>query len=57
MFNDYPRVGIWKILHKSNYKIKVEILNIQIKRSTAQVNGVGEIPLNGKGMIAIPLGM
>ena len=31
-------------------KIKVEILNSHINRSTAQIYGVGEIPLNGKGM-------
>ena len=31
-------------------KIKVEILNSYIKRSTAQIYGVGENPLNGKGM-------
>ena len=31
-------------------KIKVEILNIHINRSTAQINGVGENPFNGKGM-------
>ena len=35
------------------YKIKVKILNIQINRSTAQANGVGENPLNGKGVTAI----
>ena len=33
-----------------DYKIKVEILNIQIIRSRAQIaNGVGEIPSNRKG--------
>ncbi len=34
-------------------RIRVEISNIQHIRSTAQANGVGEIPLNGKGMAAI----
>ena len=29
----------------------MEIPNIQINRSTAQVNGVGENPLNGKGIL------
>ena len=39
------------IPHKGyNNKIKVEILNSYINRSTAQMYGVGEIPLNGKGM-------
>ena len=28
----------------------MEILNSHINRSTAQIYGVGEIPLNGKGM-------
>ena len=31
-------------------QIKVEILNSHIIRSTAQIYGVGENPLNGKGM-------
>ena len=29
----------------------MEILNTRINRSTAQANGVGEIPLNGKGIL------
>ena len=34
----------------TDLRIKVEILNICNNRSTAQAKGVGEIPLNGKGM-------
>ena len=32
------------------YKIKVEILNTQINRSRTQIYGVGENPLNRKGI-------
>lgn len=35
-YNDYSLVGIWKY-HFYDYQIKVEILNIQIIRSTAQL--------------------
>ena len=39
-----------EISYLYDYKIKVEILNIQIIRSRAQIaNGVGEIPSNRKG--------
>ena len=31
-------------------QIKAEILNSHVIRSTAQIYGVGEIPLNGKGI-------
>ena len=33
-------------------RIRVEIPNNQYNRSTAQANGVGENPLNGKGITA-----
>ena len=45
-----PREGFGNAKLLFSYKIRVEISNTQIIRSRTQTNGVGENPLNRKGI-------